>query len=105
MWSAGKRAEGLGYIHPKPSSHSGRIVADSDLCHHGREAGLIGDLLPRSRQAGRDRESEPSRPTIAVTMRVRKHSSRCSIESVTNSNFAHVSFVSDCLRTVQGDEI
>ena len=26
MWSAEKRAEGLEYMHPKPSSHSGRIV-------------------------------------------------------------------------------
>ena len=39
MWSAEKRAEGLEYMHPKPSSPSGRIVADSDLCHHGPEAG------------------------------------------------------------------
>ena len=39
MWSAEKRAEGLEYMHPKPSSASGRIVADSDLCHHGPEAG------------------------------------------------------------------
>jgi hypothetical protein len=26
VWSAEKRAEGLEYMHPKPSSHSGRIV-------------------------------------------------------------------------------
>ena len=30
MWSAEKRAEGLEYMHPKPSSHSGRIVASLD---------------------------------------------------------------------------
>jgi len=28
-----------------------------------------------------------------------------SMASVTNSSFAHLSFVSDCLRTVQGDEL
>ena len=28
MWSAEKRAEGLEYMHSKPSSHSGRIVRD-----------------------------------------------------------------------------
>ena len=28
MWSAEKRAEGLAYMHPKPSSHSGRIVGN-----------------------------------------------------------------------------
>jgi hypothetical protein len=27
VWSAEKRAEGLEYMHPKPSSHSGRIVS------------------------------------------------------------------------------
>ena len=26
MWSAEERAQGLEYMHPKPSSHSGRIV-------------------------------------------------------------------------------
>jgi hypothetical protein len=26
VWSAEERAEGLEYMHPKPSSHSGRIV-------------------------------------------------------------------------------
>ena len=26
MWSAEKRTEGLEYMHPKPRSHSGRIV-------------------------------------------------------------------------------
>jgi hypothetical protein len=26
VWSAEKRAEGLEYMHAKPSSHSGRIV-------------------------------------------------------------------------------
>ena len=31
MWSAEKRAEGLEYMHPKPSSHSGRIVGDSEV--------------------------------------------------------------------------
>ena len=30
MWSAEERAEGLEYMHPKPSSHSGRIVASLD---------------------------------------------------------------------------
>ena len=29
MWSAEKRAEGLEYMHPKPNSHSGRIVGIS----------------------------------------------------------------------------
>jgi hypothetical protein len=28
VWSAEKRAEGLEYMHPKPSSHSGRIVGN-----------------------------------------------------------------------------
>jgi hypothetical protein len=28
-----------------------------------------------------------------------------SMASVTNSSFAHLSFASDCLRTIQGDEI
>jgi len=31
VWSAEKRAEGLEYLHPKPSSHSGRIVATRRL--------------------------------------------------------------------------
>jgi hypothetical protein len=31
VWSAEKRAEGLEYMHPKPSSHSGRIVGYSSL--------------------------------------------------------------------------
>ena len=30
MWSAEKWAEGLEYMHPKPSSHSGRIVGYSE---------------------------------------------------------------------------
>ena len=30
MWSAEKRAEGLEYMHPKPGSHSGRIVGEPD---------------------------------------------------------------------------
>ena len=34
VWSAEKRAEGLEYMHPKPSSHSGRIV------------GITGQSLP-----------------------------------------------------------
>ena len=31
MWSAEERAEGLEYIHPKPSSHSGRIVGHTEI--------------------------------------------------------------------------
>jgi hypothetical protein len=31
VWSAEKRAEGLEYMHPKPSSHSGRIVGNPYL--------------------------------------------------------------------------
>jgi len=31
VWSAEKRAEGLEYIHPKPSSHSGRIVGYTEV--------------------------------------------------------------------------
>jgi len=31
VWSAEKRAEGLEYMHPKPSSHSGRIVGNPSL--------------------------------------------------------------------------
>ena len=31
MWSAEERAEGLEYMHSKPSSHSGRIVGYSSL--------------------------------------------------------------------------
>ncbi len=36
MWSAEKRAEGLEYMHPKPSSHSGRIVGHAEVA--GSEA-------------------------------------------------------------------
>ena len=31
MWSAEKRAEGLEYMHPKPSLHSGRIVGNPEV--------------------------------------------------------------------------
>jgi len=31
VWTAEKRAEGLEYMHPKPSSRSGRIVGSSYL--------------------------------------------------------------------------
>jgi hypothetical protein len=31
VWSAEKRAEGLEYMHPKPSSHSGRIVGNPQV--------------------------------------------------------------------------
>jgi hypothetical protein len=31
VWSAEKRAEGLEYMHPKPSSHSGRIVGKREV--------------------------------------------------------------------------
>jgi hypothetical protein len=31
VWSAEERAEGLEYMHPKPSSHSGRIVGYPSL--------------------------------------------------------------------------
>ena len=31
MWSAEERAERLEYMHPKPSSHSGRIVGNPYL--------------------------------------------------------------------------
>ena len=31
MWSAEKRAEGLEYMHPKPSSHSGRTVGNPSM--------------------------------------------------------------------------
>jgi hypothetical protein len=31
VWSAEKRAEGLEYMHPKPSSHSGRIVGNPEV--------------------------------------------------------------------------
>jgi hypothetical protein len=31
VWSVEKRAEGLEYMHPKPSSHSGRILGNPYL--------------------------------------------------------------------------
>jgi len=31
VWSAEKRAGGLEYMHPKPSSHSGRIVGKPEV--------------------------------------------------------------------------
>jgi hypothetical protein len=31
VWSAEERAEGLEYMHPKPSSHSGRIVDNPEV--------------------------------------------------------------------------
>jgi hypothetical protein len=31
VWSAEERAEGLEYMHPKPSSHSGRIVGKPEV--------------------------------------------------------------------------
>jgi hypothetical protein len=31
VWSSEKRAEGLEYMHPKPSSHSGRIVGNPEV--------------------------------------------------------------------------
>jgi hypothetical protein len=31
VWSAEKRAEGLEYMHPKPSSHSGHIVSKPEV--------------------------------------------------------------------------
>jgi hypothetical protein len=31
VWSAEERAEGLDYMHPKPSSHSGRIVGKPEV--------------------------------------------------------------------------
>jgi hypothetical protein len=37
--SAEKRAEGLEYMHPKPSSHSGRIVDKPEVI----QAGPIGN--------------------------------------------------------------
>jgi hypothetical protein len=33
VWSAEERAEGLEYMHPKPSSHSGRIVGHPEAGH------------------------------------------------------------------------
>ena len=36
MWSAEERAEGLEYMHPKPSSHSGRIVGNPSLTRLGK---------------------------------------------------------------------
>ena len=57
MWSAEKRAEALEYMHPKPSSHSGRIEeqvrvlpaieAELHLFLIGREM-LSGDVTPCS---------------------------------------------------------
>ena len=35
MWSAEERAEGLEYMHPKPSSHSGRIVGKQEVIRMG----------------------------------------------------------------------
>jgi hypothetical protein len=35
VWSAEKRAEGLEYMHPKPSSHSGRIVGNPEVIQVG----------------------------------------------------------------------
>jgi hypothetical protein len=35
VWSAEKRAEGLEYMHPKPSSHSGRIVGNPEVIQMG----------------------------------------------------------------------
>jgi hypothetical protein len=44
VWSAEKRAEGLEYMHPKPSSHSGRIVGQWEVIDckavHGFTSGL-----------------------------------------------------------------
>jgi hypothetical protein len=44
-----KRAEGLEYMHPKPSSHSGRIVANPEVVSEG----LQPNLLHRNLKAGR----------------------------------------------------
>ena len=41
MWSAEKRAEGLEYMHPKPSSHSGRIGRQPFLYRIGEELPVI----------------------------------------------------------------
>ena len=51
MWSAEKRAEGLEYMHPKPSSHSGRIVGNTSpirlgkVARHPREAVVLRPIL------------------------------------------------------------
>ena len=48
MWSAEKRAEGLEYMHPKPSSHSGRIVGDQEVIQMGTELKPFSGALGRS---------------------------------------------------------
>jgi hypothetical protein len=48
VWSAEKRAEGLEYMHPKPSSHSGRIVGNPSLTG-------LGKVCPSSAQNRSDR--------------------------------------------------
>jgi hypothetical protein len=46
VWSAEKRAEGLEYMQPKPSSHSGRIVGNPEVTQKPRSA-LLKDYTVR----------------------------------------------------------
>ena len=66
MWSAEKRAEGLEYMHPKPSSPSGRIVdkpeTDSRLVANFRVA------RDSARIRGRGEPGEERTPQIAPEM-------------------------------------
>jgi hypothetical protein len=48
VWSAEKRTEGLEYMHPKPSSHSGRIVGKQEVMVRSRHL----ELLPHSQSLG-----------------------------------------------------
>jgi hypothetical protein len=52
VWSAEKRAEGLEYIHPKPSSHSGRIVGNSEAMLKVPVNALTGQVGTRSNLSG-----------------------------------------------------
>jgi hypothetical protein len=47
VWSAEKRAEGLEYMRPKPSSHSGRIVASLDRKCLGQKSVLESGMWLR----------------------------------------------------------
>jgi len=64
-WSAEKRAEGLEYMHPKPSSHSGRIVGNPYLTRPARDR----RPLPRVEPSDSGREVRP-RPELSKEVNV-----------------------------------
>ena len=72
MWSAEKRAEGLEYMHPKPSSHSGVLSATLTQSNYVRVARYTFGILRRARfEKG---ATSPEALTLAIRLR-RNHDS------------------------------